>query len=345
MRRSNDDSKQPKRRCRAAAAQSMDARHGTVVMRGRRVVRAAAVVPGAAAVRATAVVMRGKRMVRAAAVVPGAATARAVATAAAARAVATARAATLSLALLLLFGGCATTTMTLETNEQFNHRDRRRHTAPILTVTVEEEKQRQTERFVLVSPYLGSGEVLGIVGERSDGGMDLFVTEVRLFGSWPNGWTEGIFEASGRIALVPTVFDGSYQVVIEEPIERWSLKEGAVRYYDTYLIGEAGLRAVQARVDRLEAVAEWLSERGTPDLYGDAYRDGRYGPAMQHDVAARLDAYVEQTADPPPEWLLTLRESGSVDRDLREATPILRTLHNLAHLNQTDFLSAYVEER
>lgn len=223
---------------------------------------------------------------------------------------------------LFLLVSCATVDERYVAGEQFDHRGRRRHTEPVLVV------ERSGTSAAITTPWLPGMEMLGFFEETT-----VYVTGVRLFANWANGWTEAVFEASGTLRSAPVeAGDGSrISLHVEEPVELWTLEEGGIRYYDTYLLGDEGRGRVRGRVNRLQEVAQWMRERGGPDAYGSDSREGRYGRAMVDDVRHAVQREIE--GGTAPEWLVTLQESLSLERDLREAPGMLVALYNLEHFN------------
>ncbi|MEX2442169.1 MAG: hypothetical protein WD492_01090 [Alkalispirochaeta sp.] len=223
---------------------------------------------------------------------------------------------------VLLITSCASVDERYVAGEQFDHRGRRRHAEPALVM------ERSGTEVAVTTPWLPGTELFGIIDETT-----VYVTGVRLFANWANGWTEAFFEASGTITVEPTWVgeQARFSVHVEEPVELWTLYAGGIRYYDTYLLGEDGLIRVRGRVNRMREVAEWMREQGGPDSYGSDSHDGAYGPAMVDDVRRAVDADID--AGTAPEWLIPLYESQSLERDLREASDMLVALYNLERFN------------
>ena len=148
---------------------------------------------------------------------------------------------------------------------------------------------------------------LTLIGDvvPSEGGVVLYLTEVRIFTNWANGWTEGRYEASGNLRLEPaggSAAGGSaggagtgrtagaggggagpeavglthtaYSVTLADPPQLWSVVEGEIRYYDTYYRGDDGVAKVRARVDRLRELATLLREEMD---FAPVYPVGRAG--------------------------------------------------------------------
>ena len=225
--------------------------------------------------------------------------------------------------LLAALSSCTTVDSAYRSEESFSHTGRRRDRAPVAELTL------SGDTFVFTAGHVPGLRVSGLVGDE-DPPSRLYVTEARLFANWSNGWTEAFMEASGVLVLTRT--DGGVTVTAQEPLELWSVTSGEIRYYDSYIIGEDGLRRVTARVDRLTALAQWLRDSGGPRYYGETLQQA-------------LDAELARGSDPLPEWLVPLIESGSLDRDVREAATMLRTIYNLDYLNGGALDAVILKER
>jgi hypothetical protein len=227
------------------------------------------------------------------------------------------------LILAVLFStSCASVDERYVAGEQFDHRGRRRHSEPALVM------ERFGKKVTVTTPWIPGTELFGTLEETT-----VYITGVRLFANWANGWTEAFFEASGTLIVEPAGVSehARFSVRVDEPVELWTLYDGGIRYYDTYLLGEDGLIRVRGRVNRLREVAKWMRERGGPMAYGSDSREGAYGPAMTGEVRRAVETDID--AGTAPEWLIPLYESQSLERDLREASGLLVALYNLEHFN------------
>ncbi len=132
----------------------------------------------------------------------------------------------------------------------------------------------------ITSPLMPALTLVGDV-VPTDGAADIYLTELRIFTNWANGWTEGRYEASGRIRLEPRDAEApdaraasraapavaavglsktAYTIAVADPLQMWSIVEGEIRYYDTYHRHDDGVAKVRARVDRVRELADWLRE-------------------------------------------------------------------------------------
>ena len=171
------------------------------------------------------------------------------------------------LAAGLILGGCATA--------DHRYTSRTGDTAVAsrpLPVTISFETTRDgdagnEERAYLTSPLTPSLTFVGDAVAEKDGSIVLYLTGLRIFTNWANGWTEGRYEASGNLKLEPTRGaqaeagpTPAYTVTVTDPPALWSVVEGEVRYYDTYYRGDDGVAKVRARVDRLQELSRLLRD-------------------------------------------------------------------------------------
>lgn len=179
--------------------------------------------------------------------------------------------------------------------------------------------RRRDDAFVLTVDRLPGISLYGIFERRHPDTIKLYLTGAYLFSNWANGWTEGYTEASGVLVLRRTAA-GLWKVETEDPIELWTVQFGEIRYYDTYLRGDEGLSKVKARIDRITALAELIAE-----VFPDN-SDEPATPRLLEDLRAIID---------PPIWLPELLDSGTIERDLREAGTLLTAFYNLELLQDS----------
>ncbi|MFW5807111.1 MAG: hypothetical protein ACOCWU_05530 [Spirochaetota bacterium] len=169
----------------------------------------------------------------------------------------------------------------------------------------------------LVSPLLPGTELRGVTQSSGDS-TAFYVYSVRLFGNWANGWTEGIYEATGEIRL--TGADDRRRASLITPIEIWSIRKGTIRFYDDYIRGEEGVSAVEARVSRLEALAGWYREAG--------------GPVYTVDPKVVAEEALAEALERRPARFEGLLESQTLQHDVEEAPELLGYFYNLPYLEE-----------
>lgn len=206
------------------------------------------------------------------------------------------------------------------------------------------------------SSLIPSLTMIGDLIRTDDGSAEIYLTSVRLFSNWANGWTEGRYEASGRLSLEPVTPEaaaGPYTLGLEDPPELWGIVEGEIRYYDTYYRGDDGIAKVRARVDRLQALADFLRARpDSPTFYPGLRRGGPEQPAFREEtrpllfpeltrrelpegpveIGSDISWSVSYTEENFPERLHPLRNSGTMFRDYEEALELFYSFYNLAYV-------------
>lgn len=193
----------------------------------------------------------------------------------------------------------------------------------------------------------------------------IYITQLSFFDNWPNGWTSGSYEASGKITLIQK--NDFWFCSIDDELEIWDIVSGQIRYYDTYYRGDQGLRKVRNRVDRLKEVSRYLvEEQKFPGLFGHFKKETtrspgftsavtpflfpeRYGfkkletlkelapkfidstdPDIQEfSMGAGLRWRVDYSTAVFPENLRELRNSGTLWRDFEEAPELFFSFYNL----------------
>ena len=237
---------------------------------------------------------------------------------------------------------------------------------PLASFTVRENRKGEVWGE-FTSPYVPAAVVKGDVVQIPEG-IRFYITGVKLFSSWPNGWTEGLLEGSGAIILSREKTGWAFHV--EDELSLWDVVSGEIRYYDTYYRGDEGLRKVKNRVDRMIQVSRFLrEEREFPPFYGAIMKETSHGRGFTPDVVSFLfpetekrfkrkerkqifteenrlyesasrekvlgaDMYwrVEYSEKILPEHLVPLRNSGTLWRDYEEAAPVFYSLYNLEYL-------------
>lgn len=186
-----------------------------------------------------------------------------------------------------------------------------------------------------VSPVRLSGAELReavVVGEaRADGeGWRIDLRRLDWFNNWPNGWTRASFPLDGSAALLRT--KSGWTLSVEKAPELDEAESASIRYFDTYVRGDEGLREFSRRWDRIRAVVGDISARVPdssefrdprrlqrylfPEIYGyDARPDPAHAKAPAEGVSWNTDYTKRRFAEP----LWALRDGGTLLRDYKES--------------------------
>lgn len=194
-------------------------------------------------------------------------------------------------------------------------------------------------------------------------GNTIYITQVRVFSNWQNGWTEGFYQASGKYLIVE---DGKDYLLEEvDPIEIWDIESGEIRYRGKYYRKDDGLQKVRNRVQRIEEYARIIKEYGGPNYIGGVKKvttaskftiHGHLYPKLFPEVLGfekledsrelhsryyKSDFEIEKiegsnifwrtdyTKALFPEHLWELRNSGTIFRDFEEAPYLVMSYYNL----------------
>lgn len=205
--------------------------------------------------------------------------------------------------------------------------------------------------FSFTTPGLPGSTVEGIT-VMEDGEEIFYITSIRLFSNWGEGWTEGVFEASGKY-LISRKNNGAYLKQIDS-FELWDILLGEIRYRDKFYRDDDGLWRVKNRIDRLKELSRILqSDLGFndftsdikelypylfPELYNFPEDFNRNGSQGEIKRAYGVNWRVDYTDAIFPEEFKELRNSGTLYRDAIEAPDIFQTLYNLnKFFNQKEF--------
>ncbi|MBN2531480.1 MAG: hypothetical protein JXB88_01245 [Spirochaetales bacterium] len=232
-------------------------------------------------------------------------------------------------------------------------------------IAVLTQKQESGKKTIatFTSPLFPAVTIYGEI-EEQEYGFVYYMTKVRLIANWPNGWTEGNYEASGKLLF--TKVDERFTCHIEDPFKLWDITSGEIRYYNIYYRKEDGLVKVKNRVDRLCEISRFLKERGLSPVYGHIKQKTMYGPGFTGEIIPFLfperknfsklekegllpDEYYKTKGNFPvqtvwgadlswrtdytsvvfPEHLVPLRNSGTLWRDYEEAPLLFFSLYNI----------------
>jgi hypothetical protein len=191
----------------------------------------------------------------------------------------------------------------------------------------------------LTSPLLPSLVLSGDLENSGTVERKFFISGLRHFDTWANGWTEGFLEASGILSFHREYL--LWRCNLEDGIKAWGIRSGEIRYYDRYYRGGDGAGKVRARFDRVSEAVEYLRRRPeAPLFYSDMKRTTAYGGPMAPVVeavfftkrAAGQAAGFEAPSPEIPENLRPVVANGALFRDFEEAPGLWLTLYNLPYV-------------
>lgn len=262
---------------------------------------------------------------------------------------------------ILFFFSCSTVKESYKSDMEVSYKKilfMEKNSAVILNITDNNGKERVEIESPLIPGVIISGQL-----SRETDGIYCYITDVRMFSNWENGWTEGFFEASGKYLFVKD--DSSYVIKEVDPFELWDIVSGEIRYYDAYYREDDGLWKVKNRTDRLMELSRVLHKDFNLDsFYGHIEKKNSIGKAFTKDVYPVLfpelydfkkldksgklpiDFYksvykneivwgngikwrTDYTKSVFQEQLWDLRDSGTLYRDVIEAPEIFFSLYNL----------------
>ncbi len=193
-----------------------------------------------------------------------------------------------------------------------------------------ETKNSKDNLLTFTVKSLPGTEITGIVDSGEDRDI-VYVTRIRLFSNWANGWTEGSFEASGKYYI--ETFGSEINLTEIDPIEIWDINSGEIRYFDKYYRNDDGEWKVKNRIDRLREVVSILKKNSdlpekmekSSEVYSYLFPELDEGRNLFKDIKWN-EEYTKETF---PENIWELRDSGTIYRDVTESPDILVTLYNL----------------
>lgn len=210
-----------------------------------------------------------------------------------------------------------------------------------------------------------SALIPGITLYGNESGGYLYVTKVRLFSNWAQGWTEGFYDASGKYKIEKA--QNGFYLIQEDQFELWDIISGEVRYKNKYYRDDDGLQKVRNRVNRINEYVSVIKKAGFghidfiggvnkssvisnytlkkdfyPVLFPEVMGFGKLDKANklpQKYYSANYEITKvdgdniywrhDYTKAVYPEQLWELRDSGTIYRDLEESPYIFISLYNL----------------
>lgn len=200
----------------------------------------------------------------------------------------------------------------------------------------------------------------GHATENADGSWTVEAEELEWFSNWHEGWSEAVIMVSGTLIVSET--ESGWHVRAADPVRADYAANGAIRYRDTRLTGEAGSDAVSRRINRISAAVEFLSDALESEQFprftvqkrkvreqAFEYRAGqllfpeRYGyPAGTAESESR-DTYTRgegirwdtgYSENHIPENLREVRNTGTLYRDWEETGELFYYIYVLENLNE-----------
>jgi len=151
--------------------------------------------------------------------------------------------------------------------------------APETTLRIKQIKKG--DQFAeLNSQLLGWSSLRGHLKKEQNENLTFEINEIRLFGSWPNGWTEAVYEANGKIIF--TKKENSYISKVVDDLEIFEIKYGGIRYIDNFYINNDGANKVKDRIERSKQLVNFLKERKFDKFYGSPSRQTKYGKSFKN---------------------------------------------------------------
>lgn len=178
-------------------------------------------------------------------------------------------------------------------------------------------------------------------------GNILEVTHVYWFDNWANGWTEARFVATGTLRIDPEE-DKLEDYEILTPVKLEYPEIAKIRFKDTYIEDEEGIKALNNRISRIESINEVIVKK-YPDLdYGnfedeagvylfpETYKKRKYSDEVEA-VGYNKDSEkqfgdgtfwsLEYTKANFPEYMWETRLTGTLYRDWEEGYDLIYILY------------------
>lgn len=135
-------------------------------------------------------------------------------------------------------------------------------------VSEEQGYEENSLSIKIETPKYGTIYISGIA-DKGDSYTRLTVLSYYWFESWAEGWTEVRFAASGNLDLV--IDEEEVIAFISSPLTLEYVEDVKIRYRDTIIEGDTGLRQFQGRFDRINAAVLILKDNAS--LFWDTDRE------------------------------------------------------------------------
>ena len=139
----------------------------------------------------------------------------------------------------------------------------------------------------MTSPFIDDAKFIGKYKVLENGDIEFNIDSFYFLTNWVNGWTEGKYQAIGKILFKKV--DKGFQPEVLEKFEMGEIDKGEVRMSDDYYQDEKGLKPIKDRVDRIMAVCDFLKQqKNYPEFFGSALFKTQYGESFYNQTAKFL---------------------------------------------------------
>jgi hypothetical protein len=143
----------------------------------------------------------------------------------------------------------------------------------------------------LITPGVFKGD-LTVDGS---GDMTVNINELHFLATWSNGWTEGTYNATGKLIFRKN--GDRWKCEVAEKPEILEIVNGRIRYYDDYMTEEKGTGLVKNRFDRIRAVNEYLKKSGMPEYFSHPWKNMIPDGILTVDFEKMMDEKVVSVND------------------------------------------------
>jgi len=221
------------------------------------------------------------------------------------------------LAVTALIVSCRTTLTKYGTTEKFIADSGKNYLnfSSMSKFTIKKEVKNNKEELtgIITSPLIKNAGLIGDV-KINDNKMELYLKKMAVLANWPNGWTSGEYNLTGRI-----IFDVSgdkYILKIIEDVEIWELIKGEIRYYDEFFLKDEGLAKVQGRLERINVINKlFKTKENSPEIFGGLWLKTSYGEPYIKSVKK----FLYKKDNNINENIVKYIKSGNFTRDIDEA--------------------------
>ncbi len=195
----------------------------------------------------------------------------------------------------------------------------------------------------------------GTLNMDASGDMVLSIDNFEYFFNWNGGWTHGKHESGGQVSFKIDQSGNIANPKLNNEVFIGDVISGQSRYSDTIYEGTRGQELLKNRVDRINAVNQFLHGLNLPDFYlydlFDKDQNISFYNATKHILFPELYSYLNkdyivdlnttfQIADSIgwntnytdalfPDHLKGVRNSGSIFKDYEEALKLFQILYNM----------------